>query len=233
MKKVFIIRGVVILLVLAVVFVYFSNKKDKAVDYNLDNYINDTIVNNVASSTEGEALLNNNTQINTNMDNNEQKGMTMAVLHTNIGDISFEFSKDKPATTQNFIKLASSGFYDGIKFHRVIEGFMIQAGDPLSKDDSQKAYWGTGGPGYKFADELTGSEQYNIGTVAMANSGPNTNGSQFFIMTSNTPLPPSYTVFGKVTAGQDVAMKIQSVATDGEDKPLTPVIINSVDILSN
>jgi cyclophilin family peptidyl-prolyl cis-trans isomerase len=107
---------------------------------------------------------------------------------------------------------------------------MIQTGDPLSKDDSQKMYWGTGGPGYKFADELTGSEKYVVGTVAMANSGPNTNGSQFFIMTSDTPLPPSYTVFGKVIAGQDVAQKIQDVATDANDRPISDIIINSIDL---
>lgn len=107
---------------------------------------------------------------------------------------------------------------------------MIQTGDPLSKDESQKALWGTGGPGYKFADELTGNETYNIGTVAMANSGPDTNGSQFFIMTSDYLLPPNYTVFGKVIAGQYVAQKIQGVDTDASDKPLEAVIINSVEL---
>jgi peptidylprolyl isomerase len=168
---------------------------------------------------------------NKNMENsNEVKEYKVVVLHTNMGDISIELAKDKPLTTSNFIKLASSNFYNNVKFHRVINGFMIQTGDPLSKDDSQKMYWGTGGPGYKFADELTGSEKYVVGTVAMANSGPNTNGSQFFIMTSDTPLPPSYTVFGKVIAGQDVAQKIQDVATDANDRPISDIIINSIDL---
>jgi cyclophilin family peptidyl-prolyl cis-trans isomerase len=173
---------------------------------------------------------------NTNMDNNQIQNYKQAILHTNIGDITFTFASDKPSTTSNFIKLASSGFYNGVKFHRVIEGFMIQTGDPLSKDNSQKNAWGTGGPGYKFADELTGQEKYPIGTVAMANSGPNTNGSQFFIMTADVPLPPSYTVFGKVEMGQDVADKISKVKTDGSaqagghDRPIDDVIINSVEL---
>ncbi|MBP9765725.1 MAG: peptidylprolyl isomerase [Candidatus Pacebacteria bacterium] len=164
------------------------------------------------------------------MDNNQIQNYKEAVLHTNMGDITLSLSTDKPDTTSNFIKLASSGFYNGVKFHRVIKGFMIQTGDPLSKDDTKKDSWGTGGPGYKFADELTGKETYTVGTVAMANSGPNTNGSQFFIMTSDTPLPPSYTVFGKVILGQEVAQKIQEVKTGQSDRPLESIIINSVEL---
>lgn len=182
-------------------------------------------------------IINQNTNINfTNMyDQNinnqeEQTVFRTATLHTTLGDVVFEFSEDKPVTTSNFIKLAKQRFYDGVKFHRVINGFMIQTGDPLSKDESQKIFWGTGGPGYKFDDELTGTETYEVGTVAMANSGPNTNGSQFFIMTSSTPLPPAYTVFGKVVEGQDVAQKIQEVETDSKDRPLENIIINSVEL---
>lgn len=178
-----------------------------------------------------------NTNKTTNMDNNKIENYKEAILHTNMGDITFTFSSDKPNTTSNFIKLASSGFYNGVRFHRVIQGFMIQAGDPLSKDASQQNAWGTGGPGYKFADELTGKEVYNTGTVAMANSGPNTNGSQFFIMTADVGLPPSYTVFGKVEMGQDIADKISKVKTDGSaqagaghDRPVDDVIINSVEL---
>ena len=171
-----------------------------------------------------------NTNKTTNMDNNKIENYKEAILHTNMGDITFTFASDKPNTTSNFIKLASSGFYNGVRFHRVIQGFMIQTGDPLSKDASQQNAWGTGGPGYKFADELTGKETYNKGTVAMANSGPNTNGSQFFIMTSDAGLPPSYTVFGKVTVGQEFAQKIQEVKTDAKDRPIDDVIINSVEL---
>jgi cyclophilin family peptidyl-prolyl cis-trans isomerase len=128
------------------------------------------------------------------------------------------------------------GFYNGIKFHRVIKGFMIQGGDPLTKDDAKMDMWGTGGPGYKFADEIDAKSTlytkggYAKGTVAMANSGPNTNGSQFFIMTEDYPLPPLYTIFGYVVSGQDVVDKIANVKTGPSDRPISPVIINSVTI---
>ena len=111
---------------------------------------------------------------------------------------------------------------------------MIQTGDPLSKDISNQSVWGTGGPGYKFNDELKGNEEYTLGTVAMANSGPNTNGSQFFIVTANpgVALPPSYTVFGKVTKGLETALAIQEVKTTGtpNDRPLEEVIIEKVEV---
>lgn len=155
-----------------------------------------------------------------------------ATISTNYGDIEIKFSEETaPKTVANFVSLASTKFYDGIKFHRVISGFMIQAGDPLSKDESKQAYWGTGGPGYRFDDELSGNEQYTYGTVAMANAGPNTNGSQFFIVSANPSvgLPPSYTVFGKVVSGMDVVERIQNVETDkSNDRPIQPVTIKSV-----
>lgn len=220
--------GVAIILIVVIVVIALmtrDNNTDQFITGDTSDTSSSTINNNLASTT-----VDINKNNNTNMNNNEQKSYTQATLHTSLGDITFELAKDKPLTTENFTKLASTGFYNGVKFHRVINGFMIQTGDPLSKDDSQKMYWGTGGPGYKFADELTGKETYSMGTVAMANSGPNTNGSQFFIMTSNTPLPPSYTVFGKVIAGQDVAQKIQDVATDANDRPINPIIINSIDL---
>lgn len=164
------------------------------------------------------------------IDMNENIEYKTAILKTSKGEIIIELASDKPLATQNFIKLANQKFYDGVKFHRVIKDFMIQTGDPLSKDESQKDFWGTGGPEYKFNDELTGIEKYEIGTVAMANSGPNTNGSQFFIMTSNTPLPPLYTIFGKVVAGQEVAQKIQEVSTDSKDRPLEAITIDSIEL---
>lgn len=159
-----------------------------------------------------------------------QKTMTQAIITTNKGVIEIALATDKPLTVGNFEKLANSSFYNGVKFHRVIKGFMIQAGDPLSKDATQKASWGTGGPGYKFNDELTGKETYEQGTLAMANAGPNTNGSQFFIVTATpgAPLPPSYTVFGKVTKGLDVALAIENVTTDANDRPTQDVVITSV-----
>ncbi len=156
----------------------------------------------------------------------------IATMDTSMGTIVLQLDPSHaPNTVANFVKLAKSGFYDGTRFHRVIEGFMIQGGDPQSKDIATRQYWGTGGPDYRFDDELTGKETYPQGTLAMANAGPNTNGSQFFIVTANpAPLPPSYTVFGKVTSGMDVALAIEKVQTNQRDMPLEDVIVNSVTI---
>lgn len=149
-----------------------------------------------------------------------------AVIETNYGKIEFVlYEKDAPKTVENFIKLADKGFYNGIIFHRVIKGFMIQGGDPTGT--------GMGGPGYQFADELNPSalsykEGYKKGVVAMANAGPNTNGSQFFIMLQDTPLPLNYTIFGKVVSGQDVVDKIGGDATSANDRPINPVKMNKV-----
>jgi len=172
---------------------------------------------------------------NTLSNNNLNNKIMNATIHTSKGDITIEFfDKEAPNTVANFIKLAKSGFYDGIKFHRVIKGFMIQGGDPLTKDNSKMAFWGTGGPGYSFADEINTKSDlyakagYLKGIVAMANSGPNTNGSQFFIMTENYPLPPLYTIFGKVDSGQDVVDAIANVKTGAGDRPVTPITINSI-----
>ena len=153
-----------------------------------------------------------------------------ATIHTNRGDFTIEFLPDQaPNTVANFIKLAQSGFYDGTKFHRVIKNFMNQGGDPQSKDDSKQALWGTGGPGYQFADEISARNSNDVGTIAMANSGPNTQGSQFFINTApNHFLDSKHTVFGKVTAGLDVAMAINGVATDSSDRPVQSVVITNI-----
>ncbi len=161
---------------------------------------------------------------------NTNTTMTTATLHTTEGDITIELLPNlAPKTVENFVTLAKSDYYNGIKFHRVIKDFMNQAGDPLTKDDSKMAMWGTGGPGYKFDDEITPESKNELGTVAMANAGPNTNGSQFFINAKdNAFLNGGYTVFGKVTKGMDVVMKINTVATDRNDRPLTPVVINSI-----
>jgi cyclophilin family peptidyl-prolyl cis-trans isomerase len=159
--------------------------------------------------------------------NNNDKNMNYEItLKTNKGDIKFEtYYDDAPRTVDNFVKLAEEGFYDGVIFHRVIDGFMIQGGDPTGT--------GTGGPGYSFADEIDSEseiyqEGYKKGVVAMANAGPNTQGSQFFIMVADYPLPPSYTIFGKVVSGQEVADAISVVEKDGRDKPLQDVIIQEV-----
>ncbi len=150
--------------------------------------------------------------------------MPQAILNTSEGAIELELYPDEaPKTVANFEKLASDGFYDGLTFHRVIPDFMIQGGCPLGT--------GSGGPGYTFEDEFN-EHKVDRGALAMANAGPNTNGSQFFIVTAEaTPhLDGKHTVFGRVTAGQDVVDRISEVARDGRDRPLEPVTIASVEI---
>lgn len=159
--------------------------------------------------------------------------ITSATITTNKGVIEISFASNTPVTVQNFAKLAAQGFYDGTRFHRVIPEFMIQGGDPLSKDVANKARWGTGGPGYTFKDETSPTDQFNQGVIAMANAGPNTNGSQFFIVTAQAGTPHlagKHTIFGHVTKGLDVALQIQNTPTDGADRPLQDVIVEKVEI---
>lgn len=154
-----------------------------------------------------------------------------ATLHTTKGDIVIEFNDATPKTVANFTKLAGEGFYNGTKFHRVIAGFMIQGGDPLTKDDSMQARWGTGGPGYQFADEITATNRNEVGTISMANAGPNTNGSQFFInVADNAFLDQKHTVFGKVVQGMEVVKAIETTPTAAGDRPITPMVITSVEL---
>jgi cyclophilin family peptidyl-prolyl cis-trans isomerase len=146
-----------------------------------------------------------------------------ATLDTNHGEIVIEFDPVRsPRTVNNFVFLAREGYYDGVVFHRVISGFMIQGGDPTGT--------GRGGPGYNFRDELEGEGSYRRGTVAMANAGPHTNGSQFFICHTDVGLPHSYTIFGTVTSGLETVDAIASTATDPNDRPYDDVVINSVSI---
>lgn len=153
----------------------------------------------------------------------------VAVIETNKGTIRFELlEEDAPKTTENFRLLADRNYYDGVIFHRVIPNFMIQGGDPLGEGYGGESAWGG-----KFDDEIDRSSElyagvYDKGTVAMANAGPNTNGSQFFIMHIDYPLPPSYTKFGRVLEGNDVVDAIASVDTDQRDKPLEPVVMSRV-----
>ncbi len=153
--------------------------------------------------------------------------MTNATLHTSEGAIEIElFPADAPKTVDNFTRLAGEGFYDGLVFHRVIPDFMIQGGCPLGT--------GTGGPGYQFEDEFNDHPVVR-GSLAMANAGPNTNGSQFFIVTAEaTPwLDGKHTVFGQVTSGLDVVDRISLVDRDGRDHPTTPVTIDRVEIVES
>ena len=169
-----------------------------------------------------------------------------ATLHTTLGDIVIElFPNHAPKTVENFVGLATGSkewsdprtgkksnekLYDGTIFHRVISGFMIQGGDPLGK--------GIGGPGYQFADELPAQGEYKVGSIAMANSGPNTNGSQFFVITGSdgASLPPQYTLFGEVTDGLDTTVPALDAAGNPENNgvpPLEPIVINSVTIVQS
>ena len=150
--------------------------------------------------------------------------MRQATLHTSEGAIELElYPNEAPKTVENFVKLARDGFYEGVIFHRVIPDFMIQGGDPTGT--------GTGGPGYEFEDEFN-EHRVVRGALAMANAGPNTNGSQFFIVTAEvTPwLDGKHTVFGKVTSGMDVVDRIAEADRDDNDRPASPVAIERVEL---
>src|SRR5688500_4156023 len=145
-----------------------------------------------------------------------------ARIDTSAGAMTAQlFAAEAPRTVNSFVFLAREGFYQGVIFHRVIPGFMIQGGDPTGT--------GTGGPGYRFADEPV-TRKYLRGTLAMANAGPNTNGSQFFVMHADYGLPPSYTIFGKLTAGEEVVDAIATAPKGAQDRPRDPVRIESVTI---
>lgn len=148
-----------------------------------------------------------------------------ATMETSLGTIVIALnSAAAPQTVNNFVSLARYHYYDGLVFHRIIQGFMCQGGCPEGS--------GRGGPGYRFDDELPKQGQYELGSVAMANAGPNTNGSQFFIISgpSGVGLPPAYALFGKVVSGLDVVDTMEKVQTGGGDRPTTDVTINSVTI---
>jgi cyclophilin family peptidyl-prolyl cis-trans isomerase len=156
----------------------------------------------------------------------DQNKTYTATIKTNYGDIVVQlFPKEAPVTVNNFVFLARQGFYDGVIFHRVIKDFMIQGGDPTGT--------GMGGPGYQFKDELPTTRSYTKGIIAMANAGPNTNGSQFFIMLANYPLSPNYSIFGQTTTEtQSVVDKIGSVQVDNPNsqspKPVVNVVISTI-----
>jgi peptidylprolyl isomerase len=242
MKNILILIACAVVLILA--YSYISNG-DTSAELNMNGtdagILNGTSVvsTGAASSTLTTTSSATSTEVSsaqasstdkTTLNSNKNKKTMNVTFKTNKGDITIElFEARVPNTVANFRKLAEAGFYDGVKFHRVIKGFMIQSGDPLSKDDSKTAFWGTGGPGYKFADEINADNRNDIGTIAMANAGPNTNGSQFFInVNPNNFLDGKHTVFGKVIKGMDVVTAIEDVDTDSSDRPLSPVSIQKV-----
>jgi peptidylprolyl isomerase len=154
-----------------------------------------------------------------------QAGGAKVLLSTNMGDITIQLYDDMPVTAGNFRKLVEKGFYDGTIFHRIIDGFMLQGGDPTGT--------GRGGPGYAIKDEFTNHNENERGTIAMANAGPNTGGSQFFInLVDNNYLDKAHPVFGKVIEGMDVVDKIGKVKTNAMDRPLKEVKILSAKIIA-
>lgn len=156
----------------------------------------------------------------------------IVTLKTNRGDIAIELFTDvAPTTAGNFLTLSKENYYDGVKFHRVIDGFMIQGGDPLTKDDSMQTRWGTGGPGYTIPDEFAQGLSNVRGTLSMANAGPNTGGSQFFInQADNTFLDGKHAVFGTVVSGMEVVDAIAKSDKNQRDVPLEAVVIGDVEV---
>ncbi len=241
-KKIGIVIGVCVVALIAGIFLYtkqMGNKDEGISEYTPADIITEKQEKRTELKTEPQTkpetekkaeptkeLSDPKSQKEKPMEINPSKSYT-ATLKTSQGEIVVKLNADKtPITVNNFVTLAKKGFYNNTTFHRAIKDFMIQGGDP--KGD------GTGGPGYTFADEkFEGS--YVRGTLAMANAGPNTNGSQFFIMHQDVPLPPNYVIFGSVTSGMDVVDKIAStpvvLSPSGEkSKPATPITVTSVEI---
>lgn len=225
-----IISSIIVLILIIVLFFYYINRKtENSNEIDLNNpEINLETNLNEANNQESNSQENQKEIIN----NNQQKTMK-AKFTTTEGSFTIElFPNLAPNTVENFTKLAKQGFYNNTKFHRVIEDFMNQAGDPLTKDDSMESRWGTGGPGYQFADEIHTENKNLTGTISMANAGPNTNGSQFFINTAdNNFLDTKHTVFGKVVEGMDIVLKINKTNTDQYDRPVKAIVINSIEII--
>lgn len=212
------IGGGVLLLAL-VIWLFFIKFNQAAIAPNDEN-----INNNINTNTLDKPAILEATDLSIS-----ETKMTNVKIETSKGDITLElFDSEAPKTVENFVTLAKKGFYDGVIFHRVISGFMIQGGDPTGT--------GRGGPGYQFADELnanTASYQrgYVRGTLAMANAGPNTNGSQFFIMHQDYPLDHNYTIFGRVVSGIEVVDAIAATKTGPGDRPLEEIKMKKVSVI--
>lgn len=224
-KKLFIIiaSAIILIIIISVVFWNINKKsKDNTLSY-MSNKLDETKID-VSTGAVKEDYVISWLPI---------KGIVTLEMKTNKGDITMELDADKaPITVMNFVYLSKAGYYNNTKFHRVIENFMIQGGDFNSQFEDRQSFWGTGNPGYYFADEFSPNDNMVYGDVAMANSGPDTNGSQFFIVTAEaTPaLNGKHTIFGKVIKGMDVVMSIQSSKTDASDRPIDPIIINQVTV---
>lgn len=221
-----------------------TNIEDYLIPVATDQENNKLAVDNTAAPQDGSSSVSselavtdrasvekNKTMLSPDQQPNLLKDYSQALIKTNYGDIKVKFyATESPMTVNNFLYLAKEGFYNGVKFHRVIKDFMIQGGDPLSKE-ADKSVWGTGGPEYRFTDEFN-NHKLVAGSLAMANAGANTNGSQFFIVTApETPwLDGHHTNFGEVVAGMDVVKKIEATDTGVNDRPLVDVVISSIEL---
>ena len=209
-----------IILLALITFISCSNESDT---------LNESVQLNT-NEQEGDVLSNNKVYDSMPEMNIDISKKYSAVIKTSMGNMSIEFfTEDAPLTVNNFINLSRDGYYDNVIFHRVISGFMIQGGDPSGTGHGEMGKF----PGYKFEDELNNQRSYDKGILAMANAGPDTNGSQFFIMHVEYPLPYQYTIFGLVTDGLDIIDKIASVKTGDGDKPVNDVVIETVEIKEN
>ena len=204
---------------------------------DINNQVNANSINQTEPATSTDANVATGTVKTNSMDRTLKdqqdlfKDYSKAIIKTNQGNIEVKFYPESPITVNNFMNLAKSGFYNGTKFHRVMKDFMIQGGDPNSKDDD----WtndGMGGPAYKFNDEFNAHKLVK-GSLAMANSGPNTNGSQFFIVTTeSTPwLDGVHTNFGEVISGMDTVTKIENLPTNANDHPTTDATVTGVELV--
>jgi cyclophilin family peptidyl-prolyl cis-trans isomerase len=227
------VKWIALAIIGVIIIVVLWNYTDKRADlYGTDSGLaaaTSTLNSTINSTSSNTNMTSSSTSSITNQNNiNSMHNIT---IETSKGTIVFEtYDQDAPKTVANFISLANKGFYNGLIFHRIIEGFMIQGGDPSGT--------GMGGPGYKFADELNPNtpsykQGYVRGVVAMANSGPNTNGSQFFIMHKDNPLPNNYSIFGKVISGIEVVDAIASSPRDGNDRPLTQIVMKKVTVATS
>lgn len=226
-KNIIIALTVIIVIVGAIITIRSLNKPVNEMETT--NQINQDQPSEDATLPDNQLNMDQNNDQATSTVNTEVKNFkNLVTLETSLGTIKFKtYDADAPKTVENYLTLAKKGFYDNLIFHRVIDKFMIQGGDPTGT--------GAGGPGYQFADELNPETEsykqgYVAGTVAMANAGPNTNGSQFFIMVDNVPLQHDYTIFGQVVEGQEVANAISKVKTDANDRPQEKVIIKKVTV---
>lgn len=226
-KNIIIALTVIIVIVGAIITIRSLNKPVNEMETT--NQINQDQPSEDATLPDNQLNMDQNNDQATSTVNTEVKNFkNLVTLETSLGTIKFKtYDADAPKTVENYLTLAKKGFYDNLIFHRVIDKFMIQGGDPTGT--------GAGGPGYQFADELNPETEsykqgYVAGTVAMANAGPNTNGSQFFIMVDNVPLQHDYTIFGQVVEGQEVANAISKVKKDVNDRPEEKVIIKKVTV---